>query len=146
MDPLRIALDHTLAHRLEALALLQREERLQQIVKLVGPDVLPDAQRLVLFVAEILKEGYLAQSAYDERDAHCSPERQALLLRIILTLHRRGLELIEAGIPLARLRSLPLVGQVMRAKSTHGNSDLDGLVRLERSVREQLDALWPTST
>ena len=45
--------------RTEALTLLQREDRLQQIVKLVGPDVLPDSQRLILFIAEIFKDGFL---------------------------------------------------------------------------------------
>jgi len=132
--------------RAEALALLQREERLQQIVKLVGPDALPESQRLILFVAEILKEGYLTQSAYDERDMHCSPERQVPLLRMILSLHRRGRELLQAGVPLARLRSLPAVARVARAKSTFGNAEVGALLELERSLRQELDALWPTSS
>jgi V/A-type H+-transporting ATPase subunit A len=127
--------------RTEALALLQREERLQQIVKLVGPDVLPESQRLVLLVAELLKEGFLTQSAYDERDMYCSPERQVALLRIILAVHHRGRELIEAGVPLAALRALPAVSQVMRAKSTYGDADVEGLARLERRLREELDSL-----
>ena len=83
--------------RTEALTLLQREDRLQQIVKLVGPDVLPETQRLILFVAEILKDGFLAQSAFDEKDMYCTPERQIALLRIMLTLYRKGRELIQAA-------------------------------------------------
>ncbi|HBA53350.1 MAG TPA: V-type ATP synthase subunit A, partial [Syntrophorhabdus aromaticivorans] len=103
--------------RTEALTLLQREERLQQIVKLVGPDVLPDGQRLVLFIAEIMKDGFLAQSAFDENDMYCTPERQVTLLRIILTLYHRGRDLIEGGVPLMRIRSLGCVPQILRAKS-----------------------------
>ena len=82
--------------------LLQREDRLQQIVKLVGPDVLPDAQRLILFVAELLKDGFLPRAPSTRRTCTARPERQVALLRIILTLYRRGRELIEAGVPLAR--------------------------------------------
>jgi ferredoxin len=74
-----------------------REDRLQQIVKLVGPDVLPDSQRLILFIAELFKDGFLTQSAYDEVDSYCTPERQVALLRIILTLYRRARVAIQAA-------------------------------------------------
>ena len=93
--------------RTEVITLLQREDRLQQIVRLVGPDVLPESQRLILFVAEIVKDGFLAQSAFDEVDAYCAPARQVALLRMILTLYRTGRDLIEAGVPSARVRGCP---------------------------------------
>jgi V/A-type H+-transporting ATPase subunit A len=79
--------------RTEAITLLQREDRLQQIVRLVGPDVLPESQRWILFVAEVIKDGFLAQNAYDEKDSFCAPERQVALLRLILVLYRRGRDL-----------------------------------------------------
>lgn len=127
--------------RIEALTLLQREERLQQIVKLVGPDVLPDAQRLILFIAEIMKDGFLAQSAFDEKDMFCAPARQVALLRIIMALYRKGRDLIQAGVPLARLRGLACVPQVVRAKSAFGNDEPEKLVELERRVTEELETL-----
>jgi V/A-type H+-transporting ATPase subunit A len=126
--------------RAEAMTVLQREERLQQIVKLVGPDVLPDTQRLILFVAEMLKDGFLAQSAFDEKDMYCSPGRQVALLRIILTLYRRGREAIQAGAPLAELRGLTVVPEIMRAKSTYGNDEAEALQAFESRVNEALDA------
>ncbi len=129
------------ALRTEALTLLQREERLQQIAKLVGPDALPEAQRLILFVAEILKDGFLAQSAFDANDMYCTPQRQMALLRIILTLHRKGRELIQAGIPLSRLRRMACVAQVLRAKTALGNEDVERWVELERRVHDELDVL-----
>ncbi|MBU6402457.1 MAG: V-type ATP synthase subunit A, partial [Verrucomicrobia bacterium] len=127
--------------RTEALTLLQREERLQQIVKLVGPDVLPDSQRLILFVAEILKDGFLAQSAFEENDMYCVPARQVALLRLILHLYRRSQELIQAGIPLARLRTLPCIPQVVRAKAAFGNHQPEKLAALEQRLVAELDEL-----
>jgi len=127
--------------RTEALTLLQREERLQQIVQLVGPDVLPDAQRLILFIAEIMKDGFLAQSAFDENDMYCAPERQIALLRMILTLYHRGRELIQGGVPLMRIRSLNCVPQIMRAKSAYGNDELEKLGELKQMVMEETEAL-----
>ena len=54
---------------------------------------------------------------------YCTPERQVALLRIILTLYRKGRDLIQAGVPLARLRALSCVPQVLRAKSAYGNTE-----------------------
>ncbi len=127
--------------RTEAITLLQREDRLQQVVRLVGPDVLPETQRWILFVAEILKDGFLAQSAYDEKDMYCMPKRQIALLRIILLVYRRGRDLIQMGVSLAGVRGLPCVAQVMRAKSTYDNGELERLADLERSIQEEFDAL-----
>ncbi len=127
--------------RTEAMTILQREDRLQQIVKLVGPDVLPDTQRLILFIAEIFKDGFLTQSAYDEKDSYCTPERQVALLRLILTLYRRGRDLVHAGVPLALLRQLPSVTEIVRAKVAFGNNEMDGLRELEARVGRELDAL-----
>ncbi len=127
--------------RTEALTLLQREERLQQIVKLVGPDVLPESQRLILFIAEVLKDGFLAQSAYDENDTYSTPERQVALLRMIMTLYRKGQELIEAGVPLARLRGLACLPQILRAKAAFGNTEQAKLLELERRVQQELESL-----
>ena len=115
--------------------------RLQQIVRLVGPDVLPESQRLILFVAEIVKDGFLAQNAFDEKDAYCAPARQVALLRMILTLYRQGRDLIEAGVPLARVRALPCVPQLLRAKAAFGNDELAGLAELERRMQDELAAL-----
>ena len=125
--------------RTEAMTVLQREERLQQIVKLVGPDVLPDSQRLILFIADILKDGFLAQSAYDEVDSYCTPERQVALLRIILTLYRRGRAAIQGGAPLAALRQLPCVPNIVRAKGAYRNDQMAGLAELEAQVGRELD-------
>jgi len=127
--------------RTEALTLLQREDRLQQIVKLVGPDVLPDSQRLILFIAEIMKDGFLTQSAFDENDMYCAPEKQVALMRIILTLYRRGRDLIQGGVPLARIRSLSCVPHIIRAKTAFSNKELDKIKELEQRVIEETEVL-----
>jgi len=124
-----------------ALDLLQREEKLQQIVKLVGPDVLPDSQRLVLFVSELLRDAFLQQNAFDPVDMYAVPRKQVGLLRLILLVYDRGREIIERGAPLWRLTQLPCIQRLLRAKSTIANDHLEELTALERETREQLDAL-----
>ncbi len=127
--------------RAETIQILQREDRLQQIVKLVGPDVLPDSQRLVLFVSEMIKDGFLAQSAFDEIDTYCSPERQMAILRLILTVWRKGQEAIEAGAPLVRVQQLKSVPEVIRAKATWRNEQTDEIRALGDRLLAELDAL-----
>ncbi len=127
--------------RTETIKLLQREDRLQQIVKLVGPDVLPESQRLVLFVAELIKDGFLTQSAFDEKDMYCSPERQMALLRLITTVYKKGCEVIEAGAPLLKIHQLEVMPKIMRAKSSFGNDELAKLFELETELHQELDAL-----
>ncbi len=127
--------------RTEALTLLQREERLQQIVKLVGPDVLPDSQRLILFIAEIFKDGFLAQSAFDENDMYCSPEKQVALLRLILTLYHRGRDLIQEGVPLAKVTGMECVSEVLRAKAALSNKELHKVEELAKRLAEEAGEL-----
>lgn len=127
--------------RTEALTLLQREDRLQQIVKLVGPDVLPDSQRLILFVAEIMKDGFITQSAFDEKDMYCTPERQVALLRLILTVYRKARDLIQDGVPLSRIRSLACIPNVVRAKGAFGNDEMERLAELEQRVTDEFETL-----
>lgn len=127
--------------RTEALTLLQREDRLQQIVKLVGPDVLPEVQRLILFIAEIIKDGFLAQSAFDENDMYSSPQKQVSIIRIILDLYNRARELIQNGVPLSDVRSMRCIARLVRAKSAIGNEEQDKIEQLGQEVRNELDEL-----
>ncbi|MEI6516141.1 MAG: V-type ATP synthase subunit A, partial [bacterium] len=131
--------------RTEALTLLQREDRLQQIVRLVGADALPENQRLILFIAEVLKDGFLAQNAFDEKDMYCSPERQAALLQLIMAVYRKSQDLIQAGVPLEKIRELPGIPHLIRAKSVCGNDDMESLAELGKRLQAELDALTPHS-
>ena len=127
--------------RARAIDTLQKEARLQQIVKLVGPDVLPDSQRVILFVAELLKEGFLQQNAFDEVDMYCVPQKQMRLLRAILTILDRSREIINRGAPLHQITRLPCIQRVLRSKSRIPNTKLEEFTELEEEVRRELDEL-----
>ncbi|MFH0964157.1 MAG: V-type ATP synthase subunit A [Planctomycetota bacterium] len=127
--------------RREALELLQRDAKLQQIVKLVGPDVLPDTQRIILFVSELIKNGFLQQNAFDPVDMYSVPKKQVWLLRLMLEVYRRGRKIVEAGAPLHALRDLPVVSDLVRAKSEIANDDDKGMDALWRKLSGALDEL-----
>jgi len=125
--------------RREALDVLNEEERLREIVNLVGPDVLPDSQRLVLLTAELIKDGFLQQNAFDPVDTYCEPEKQAALLRALVTFHRRAMRVIEAGAPVVRVRELEIVQTLARAKSTIKNGDKAAFDALLQELGKQFD-------
>ena len=124
-----------------AMQILQSEDRLQQIVKLVGPDVLPDTQKLVLLTADIIKNGFLQQNAFDEIDMYSTPEKQVVLLKSIVRFHQHARRLIERGAPLTQIRELEVVALLMRAKSQIPNNSEKGLNNLLFFVDQQLSEL-----
>ncbi|HNQ50962.1 MAG: V-type ATP synthase subunit A [Candidatus Omnitrophica bacterium] len=127
-----------LSLRLAIMELLQKEQRLQQVVKLVGPDVLPVAQRLVLEVCVLFKNGFLQQVSYDAVDTFSSARKQFLMLKTIIAFYHKADELVKKGISIAELRALPVYEEISRMKQTYTENDLEALEKLSRRV---IDAL-----
>ncbi len=100
----------------EAMALLQRESELLEIVRLVGPDALAESERSILSVARILREDYLQQSAYHEIDRYCSLSKAYWMLKAILDYHHRTQSALKIGIPLDKITSLPVITEIARMK------------------------------
>ncbi|MBX3175942.1 MAG: V-type ATP synthase subunit A [Candidatus Hydrogenedentes bacterium] len=124
--------------RAEAIAIMQREERLQRVVKLVGADVLPDSQRLILDAAAMFKNAFLQQNAYDKVDAFCEAGKQYRMLKIILTYYRLAADAIKNGALLAEVRRAPVVRDIMQMKYECANEDLEKLEAIGRRVEESL--------
>jgi V/A-type H+-transporting ATPase subunit A len=95
--------------RQEALELLKKEQRLAEIVRLIGADALPDGERLILVTAEIIKDGFLQQNSFDEIDMYCVPAKQIRLLELMMDFYNRAKTCIQLGAPLYRIMSLTTV-------------------------------------
>lgn len=129
------------AMRAQALELLQRESRLQQVVKLVGPDALPDDQRLILETARLLRDGFLQQNALDEVDTYSTIEKQMRMLRIILDFQTRAARVIAKGCPIFVVRSLPVVQRIVRMKSSVTNQQVEQIDEIQQALDEQMHQL-----
>ena len=130
-----------LAMRNEAMELLSEESRLSQIVKLVGPDALPDEQRLVLETSRLLREGFLQQSALDDIDAYSTIQKQIQMLDLILHFHHRALRIIKKGATIAIIHALPIVDTLIRMKMQVPNTDLSKLDIIRKQIDEQMAQL-----
>jgi V/A-type H+-transporting ATPase subunit A len=127
------------ALRKKALDILQRENRLQQVVKLVGPDALPDDQRLILETARLLREGFLQQDALDEVDSYASIEKQIRMLQVILHFHDRAARVIAKGCPIVVIRDQPIVNRLVRMKTTIPNDQVAQIDEVRQELDEQMD-------
>jgi len=100
----------------EAMSLLQKEAELQEIVQLVGPDALPDRERVILEIARMLREDFLQQDAYHEVDSYCSPMKQYHMLKIIMTYYTKALDAVAKGADPAGISAVTVKGDIARMK------------------------------
>ncbi|WP_295434246.1 V-type ATP synthase subunit A [uncultured Thiodictyon sp.] len=128
-------------HRTAALALLARDAELSRIVNLVGPEALSDAQRWELEGASLVKEGVLQQSALDEVDTFCSPQKQFALLDLVIAIYRDGAALIELGVPVAELQSLPILAKMRRIKSMYSSEQMDQIQAFRAEVNTAMEEI-----
>lgn len=127
--------------RLEALELLKKEQKLQSIVRLIGPDALPDYERIVLIVADMIKNGFLQQNAFDQIDVYSVPEKQIQILLLMMEFYKRGAAVIKAGAPLSKVNSLPVKEEIVRLKSTVPNDKLEMIKETESRFDQQMGEL-----
>jgi V/A-type H+-transporting ATPase subunit A len=104
------------ALRKDAMALLQRDEELREIVMLVGPDALSESQRVILEAARMIKEDFLIQSALHPVDSYCSTEKTFQLMSLIMKFYEKMKNSTEKGVPLQRALEVPAKEDIARAK------------------------------
>jgi V/A-type H+-transporting ATPase subunit A len=125
----------------EALAILARDAELSRIVNLVGPEALSSAQRWVLEGASLIKEGVLQQSALDPVDSFSSPQKQFLLLDLVLSVYDQGAELIDLGVPVQQLASLPVMARLRRCKEQYDSSQIEQLRAFQQEALGSFQAI-----
>ncbi|MGI6642802.1 MAG: V-type ATP synthase subunit A [Bacillota bacterium] len=104
--------------RSEAMSILQEEQELTEIVRLVGLDALSTRQRMILETAKSLREDFLYQSAFHEVDTYCSQRKQYGILQVILEFHHRALKALEGGAKLDHILGLSVRERIARARVT----------------------------
>jgi V/A-type H+-transporting ATPase subunit A len=129
------------AMRNRAMELLSEENRLSQIVKLVGPDALPYAERMVLETSRLIREGILQQNATDPVDAYSPIEKQIRMLELVLYFHERGMNIIKRGAPISVVHDLPVVDTLIRMKSNVPNDQLEKFDDIQKTIDEQMGQL-----
>ncbi len=102
--------------RQQVIDILGKESSLMEIVKLIGSDVLPDDQKLIIETAKVLRQGYLQQNAFHKTDTYMSPANQMVMLEVILYLYDEAKRLTAKSIPLNQLVDTGIFSAMYRMK------------------------------
>ena len=130
--------------RARGIELLAEEAKLQQIVRLVGEESLPDRERMILEGAGVLRNAFLQQNAFDAIDRYTTPANQMHMLRAVFHYIDRGMEVIEKKIPVYRVKELPVRADVMRMRFEIPNEAPERFEALMAAVDVQMDGLGRT--
>jgi V/A-type H+/Na+-transporting ATPase subunit A len=120
--------------RAESYNILQREDTLKEIVRLLGPEALPDEEKLVLEMARMIKIGILQQNSFDKVDTYCGPEKQLKLVQLMVKFYNESLKSLKEGIPLSDIRSLPIIPSLLKAKFEIPDEQVSKLNELESKM------------
>ena len=127
--------------RTEALELLKKEDRLQAIVRLIGPDSLASGDQLVLKVSDMIKNGFLQQNAFDDVDMYCSSEKQIMIIQLMMDFYKRALALIKCGCPLVKINSMSVADEIVRIKMVVPNDKLEQISEIRNRMNDQFSEL-----
>jgi len=133
--------DEWFSLRGEAYGVLQREDTLKEIVRLLGPEALPDEEKLILEVARMIKIGLLQQNSFDEVDTYCSPEKQFKLLKLQVNFYNRGQQALREGAALADIRAMSIVGSMLKARMDIKDDEVAKLDQLDVDMLEQFKSI-----
>ncbi|MCD6482010.1 MAG: ATP synthase subunit A [Thermoplasmata archaeon] len=126
--------------RNEAMALLQKEDELQEIIKLVGPDALPPVDRVILEGARIIREDFLQQNAYHEVDTYCPYEKQYEMLRIMLKFYHLMRDAVEKkGVDFDRLKELKSREAIARMATVPNEEWQKRFKEIEKEMEKEIE-------
>jgi V/A-type H+-transporting ATPase subunit A len=127
-------------HRAWVRELLQREAQLLDIVQLLGADTLAPPERVLLRTGRLLREDFLQQSAFDERDAYCDPPKQLAMLRAIRRADAAMRCAVERGAPVEQAGAAPSLAALARMRAwpaEEADASADALIeRIEHELEE----------
>jgi V/A-type H+-transporting ATPase subunit A len=124
--------------RTQALRLLEEASEIEETARIIGEKALPDEQRLVLLLAEMLREGFLVQSAFHDVDTYCEAEKQIALLKAIIEFYTMVEPLTRQGVPIEMIRDMDVVTELMRLKEREGVEPIEAATI---EIKTQRDAL-----
>ncbi len=130
-----------LSVRSEAYAILQREDTLKEIVRLLGPESLPDEEKIILEVARMIKIGLLQQNSFDEVDTYCSPEKQFKLMKLLVDFYNSGQQALKDGASLPDIRALPIIGTLLKARMEIKDDEMDKLDAIHKTMDDQFKSI-----
>ena len=134
-----------IAYRNQIFSLLSQENSLNEIVKLIGSDVLPDDQKLVLEIARVIRLGFLQQNAFHKEDTYVPLEKQLKMMEVILYLYEKSKQLLSLNMPMALLREDPIFDRLVSIKYDVANNELEKFDEYKVAIDEYYNRFMKTN-
>ena len=125
----------------EALALLQKDQELREIVQLVGPDALPESERAILEAARMIKEDFLTQSALHEIDTYSPIGKTYRMLKIIINFSKKMTEVVQMGVQVRRILELSIMDNIARMKISPWDKYDETIDTIEKKMEGEFQTL-----
>lgn len=127
--------------RAESYNILQREDTLKEIVRLLGPEALPDEEKLILEMARMIKIGILQQNSFDKVDTYCGPEKQIKLIKLMVKFYNESLKSLKEGVSLSDIRAMPIIPSLLKSKFEIPDEQVSKLNELESKMDIQFNEI-----
>ena len=102
----------------------------------MGPEALPDEEKLVMEVARMLKIGILQQNSFDKVDTYCSPVKQLKLVRLMVKFYKEAQKALKEGKTLADIRALPIITTLLKAKFEVTDEQISKLDEIDKQLSD----------
>jgi V/A-type H+-transporting ATPase subunit A len=132
---------HWADHRRRFLQILEEQERLERMARIVGKDSLPPRQQCVLLCGDLINQAYLRQSSFSPIDRYASPARQTAMMNLIVRFVELALQMVEQGVPLASISELPILRRLQRMGEEISEQQLEEFPNLARQLETELGKL-----
>lgn len=137
---------HWADHRRRFLEILEEQERLERMARIVGKDSLPPRQQCVLLCGDLINQAFLRQSSFSAIDRYASPARQMAMMNLIARFVNQALHLVEQGADLSSLSELPVLRRLQRMGEEIAEQALEEFQVLARQLETELGQLERTET
>ncbi|MDH5569244.1 MAG: V-type ATP synthase subunit A, partial [Nitrosopumilus sp.] len=114
---------------------------LKEIVRLLGPEALPDEEKLILEVARMVKIALLQQNSFDDVDTYCSPEKQFKLMKLLVDFYKKGQQALKEGASLTDIRELSVVNNLLKARMDIKDDEMPKLDQLDKDMQDQFKSI-----
>ena len=127
--------------RADSYNILQREDTLKEIVRLLGPEALPDEEKLILEIARMIKIGILQQNSFDKVDTYNGPEKQLKLVKLMVKFYKESLKSLKEGVSLADIRTMSILPSLLKAKFEIPDEEIAKLDELSKNMDIQFEQI-----
>ena len=117
---------------------MKEETSLNEIVKLIGSDILPEDQKLTIEIARVIRLGFLQQNSFHAIDTYVPMEKTKLMMEVIFRLYDGARGLIGKSVPLSQIKATGIFDKLVRMKYEIPNDDMSQFAEYRQAVDEAI--------